>query len=298
MEAAPSRSGPKERLFEDLLRQCNRHEPVGVLSATAVGGLLVYVLRGIIPHATLILWLLAVVFMGVIRYALLRRYASSSPPPLKALSWKAHLYIVALLSGAVWGSASIFLFPLDSVVHEAFVAFTLGGMVAGAAGTLSVVMGVFVAYSAPVLIPLVASFFIMGDQVRISMGVMVLLYGILMFSIAKSISRTNRSYLEARDRAEDLNRKLQEEIAGRIRAEERREKVIVELQEALAHVKTLKGLIPICANCKKIRDDTGYWNRIEFYLKKHSDVDFSHSICPDCMQKLYPGYGEEPEEKE
>jgi len=61
-----------------------------------------------------------------------------------------------------------------------------------------------------------------------------------------------------------------------------------ELTEALANVKTLKGLLPICASCKKIRDDKGYWTQIESYIYKHSDAEFSHGICPDCARKLYP----------
>ncbi len=60
-----------------------------------------------------------------------------------------------------------------------------------------------------------------------------------------------------------------------------------QLQEALDNIKTLKGLIPICANCKNIRDDKGYWNKLESYIEKHSDALFSHSMCPTCMEKCY-----------
>ncbi|MBC8452583.1 MAG: hypothetical protein H8D65_01860, partial [Spirochaetes bacterium] len=59
------------------------------------------------------------------------------------------------------------------------------------------------------------------------------------------------------------------------------------LQKALSEIKTLKGIVPICANCKKIRDDDGYWNQLEEYIRDHSEVDFSHGICPDCAEKLY-----------
>jgi hypothetical protein len=72
-----------------------------------------------------------------------------------------------------------------------------------------------------------------------------------------------------------------------------KEELIGELQEALAKVKTLRGLLPICANCKKIRDDRGYWNRIEAYIGQHTDAQFSHGICPDCAKKLYPELFEE-----
>lgn len=73
--------------------------------------------------------------------------------------------------------------------------------------------------------------------------------------------------------------------------------LIAQLQDALANIKTLHGLIPICANCKKIRDDKGYWSQIEVYLKKHSDADFSHGICPDCLRTLYPDYAESSEDE-
>jgi len=78
------------------------------------------------------------------------------------------------------------------------------------------------------------------------------------------------------------------DITERKQAEEEREEMISQLQSALDNIKTLKGLLPICANCKKIRDDKGYWNQIEAYVRDHSDAEFSHSICPDCAEILYP----------
>ncbi|MCE5265782.1 MAG: hypothetical protein LLG97_19920 [Deltaproteobacteria bacterium] len=77
-------------------------------------------------------------------------------------------------------------------------------------------------------------------------------------------------------------------VAERKRAEEERERLISELQKALSTVKKLSGLLPICASCKKIRDDKGYWNQIESYIKENSEAEFSHGICPDCAKKLYP----------
>jgi len=72
----------------------------------------------------------------------------------------------------------------------------------------------------------------------------------------------------------------------RRQAEEEREKLITELRQALANVKTLSGLIPICAYCKKIRDDRGYWNILEDYIARHSEADFTHSFCPECKKKF------------
>ena len=78
------------------------------------------------------------------------------------------------------------------------------------------------------------------------------------------------------------------DITERKRMEEEREKLIHELQEALANIKTLRGLLPICSHCKKIRDDKGYWNQIESYIRDHSGAEFTHGMCPECMKKLYP----------
>jgi hypothetical protein len=82
-------------------------------------------------------------------------------------------------------------------------------------------------------------------------------------------------------------------VISNVRNFQAKERLIFELQDALAKVKTLSGLLPICANCKKIRDDSGYWNRIEAYIGKHADVQFTHGICPDCAKKLYPELFEE-----
>jgi len=79
------------------------------------------------------------------------------------------------------------------------------------------------------------------------------------------------------------------DITDRKTLETEREKNIEELHKALGEVKTLGGLLPICSSCKKIRDDRGYWNQIEVYIRDHSEADFSHSLCPDCVDKLYPG---------
>ncbi len=70
--------------------------------------------------------------------------------------------------------------------------------------------------------------------------------------------------------------------------EEEREKLINELQEALKEIKTLRGILPLCSFCKKIRDDKGYWEQVDVYIHKHSQADISHSICPECAKEHYP----------
>ncbi|MCK5098416.1 MAG: hypothetical protein KAR45_09960, partial [Desulfobacteraceae bacterium] len=84
------------------------------------------------------------------------------------------------------------------------------------------------------------------------------------------------------------------DISNRKRMEEEQNRLIhtlqeknIQLTEAFEEIKTLKGIIPICASCKKIRDDKGYWNQVEKYIQQHSEAKFSHGICPECSDKLY-----------
>lgn len=83
---------------------------------------------------------------------------------------------------------------------------------------------------------------------------------------------------------------ISKEITERKRIEGEREKVIVELQNALSQIRQLSGLLPICASCKQIRDDKGYWEEVETYLAKYAGVQFTHGICPTCAEDLYPEY--------
>lgn len=83
---------------------------------------------------------------------------------------------------------------------------------------------------------------------------------------------------------------IERDITARKREENERLKLIQELTDALANIRTLKGLLPICASCKKIRDDRGYWQKVESYISNHTGAEFTHGICPDCMHRLYPEY--------
>jgi hypothetical protein len=82
------------------------------------------------------------------------------------------------------------------------------------------------------------------------------------------------------------------DITRRKAAEEERERLLGDLRRALNEVQVLSGMLPICAACKKIRDDRGYWEHVEVYLTERTGLDFSHSICPDCTRRLYGEAGE------
>ena len=80
------------------------------------------------------------------------------------------------------------------------------------------------------------------------------------------------------------------DISERKRAEGERERLVADLEQALVDLQTLRGLLPICSACKSVRDDRGYWHRIEEYVSAHSSATFSHSVCPSCARRLYPNH--------
>jgi hypothetical protein len=91
-------------------------------------------------------------------------------------------------------------------------------------------------------------------------------------------------------RLKTSNTELEKAVGGLEKANKEKERLIHELQKTMDEIKVLQGILPICANCKKIRDDSGYWEQVEKYVQDRSEAQFSHSICPECARKLYPGF--------
>jgi Na+/melibiose symporter-like transporter len=117
------------------------------------------------------------------------------------------------------------------------------------------------------------------------------LFGILLTWFAffgGFVSNIRRRLRVQKVEIQKAHEEIQLEMEERKRAEIAKDNLIVELRDALRKVRTLSGLLPICASCKSIRDDTGYWNQIESYIRSHSEAEFTHGICPDCAKKLYP----------
>jgi len=84
-----------------------------------------------------------------------------------------------------------------------------------------------------------------------------------------------------------------DDVPERRRLEAERDRLVQQLEDALANLKVLSGFIPICSSCKKIRNDSGYWQQLEVYMRDHSDAQFSHGVCPDCMKRLYPEFADD-----
>jgi DNA-binding response OmpR family regulator len=103
------------------------------------------------------------------------------------------------------------------------------------------------------------------------------------------ILRLNQSLREKMEALRTVNQELARENARRRKVADARTQVIAELKKALAEVKTLSGMLPICCDCKKIRNDSGYWEQVDSYVSAHSNARFSHSFCPECAKRHFPG---------
>ena len=100
----------------------------------------------------------------------------------------------------------------------------------------------------------------------------------------KSKEQLIEELFELRQRVADL----EDSEANRLRIVRSEFDFVKELPGRPKHVKVLKGLLPICTSCKKIRDDQGYWNQLEIYIREHSEAEFTHGLCPECVKKFYP----------
>jgi len=140
---------------------------------------------------------------------------------------------------------------------------------------------------------LLASIYLDGDVLAMNLVV----YGAMAAIIAGTVTFFRRSLERVNRELADANQALASEIQDHRNTMQQKAALDTELQGALHEVKTLTGLLPICAHCKKIRDDRGYWKQLEAYLHEHSGARFTHSVCPECLTTHYAAYvnPEDPE---
>lgn len=129
-----------------------------------------------------------------------------------------------------------------------------------------------------------------GINFFLEISIVSLVGPIAVWIVARKGEDLLHSIRDYQTRLIEANKRAESEIAQRKQTQQELESTVSDLQKALEEINTLSGLLPICAACKNVRDDNGYWNQIEVYIRDHADVEFSHSVCPDCMQELYPEF--------
>lgn len=236
----PEQSGrapsyPKNpKLYAEQVRLLYSNSPLGLVATVINSAVLVFILRSVVQHRILAVWFVCILFVSMVRYFQLARFRRLPADSSDIGRWGAWFIVGLAVSGIVWGSAGIFLYPVESTIHQEFLAFVLGGMAVGAAAAFSVVMPAFIAYTLPSLAPLIVRFLAAGDEIHLAMGGMSLLFVALITGIAFRIRRATLDSLvlrfensslishlsSARDKLEGLNRELSSEIAEHRKAEE------------------------------------------------------------------------------
>jgi len=276
------------------------HLPVILLAASVNSVILTLTHWNYASRSILLSWLVCVQLTALLRGVLLLKYRQN---PERG-SWGRWFSWGTLASGICWGFAGVLLFTPGSVPHQTFLTFVIGGMSAGAVTTLSANVRVVLAYLIPSLVPLTVRLFAEGGQLHVAMGGMVGLFLILMIDISWRWHRSTLTLLALEVSNGQLIAQLKSEIAEREQVEENLKKArdfleervgerTAQLQQAIDNVKVLRGLLPICSSCKKIRDDQGYWTQLETFIHQHSEADFTHGLCPACAERLFQGYIEQ-----
>jgi PAS domain S-box-containing protein len=209
----------KEKIYLDQIQKLSGHTIFGI-SATLINSLILsLILWNVAPGMHVVIWFILLVLISLVRLFLQKSYSKVTTTLENAKKWE-NLFILTLaFSGIVWGSAAIFLFPSGSIGHQVFIAFVLGGMVAGSVGVFSVVISAFFAYSIPALLPMVIVFFNLNDEIHIAMSFMIFLFWLIMLLTAKSLNKTLVTSLSLKHENIELVSELQAEIVERRKIE-------------------------------------------------------------------------------
>jgi signal transduction histidine kinase/DNA-binding response OmpR family regulator len=216
--------------------------------ATLVNSLIItFILWNVVSHMLLILWLACNILIILLRHILGHKYKQASTESVKKNLWGTWLIIGIASTGILWGLGAFFLFPFNSIAHQIFLAFVFGGMIAGSAGSYSIKMEAFLAFSIPVSIPIIVQFLTEGSKINISMGGMMILFMIIMLITAKRMHTNiitslklkfeNANLIDflisSKEKTEKLNKKLKIEIAERMHTERELAEVNQQLEKAV-----------------------------------------------------------------
>ncbi len=179
--------------------QCFRHLPISLVAHTANSLILVAVLWGAVGERRLLAWLGAVLLVAAARYMLWRSYGDPRRAGrISGETWRRLAVAGACAAGVAWGSAGIILFHPESFPHQVFLAFVLGGMVAGGIPLLSSIKSAYRCFAIPVLLPITLQFMAHGDRIHLIMGLMILIFGAAMLASSVHVHRVYRDAVELR----------------------------------------------------------------------------------------------------
>jgi len=244
----------------------------------------------VIPHWKLLLWSGSLIFLSLIRSSVIISFKNIAPKGKQIIKWARFHETGAWASGILWALPSLFLWPENSPVHQIVWPVCIVSLAASAVAKYCIWAPTYLPYLLLTVVPVSLRLFAEGGLVYSILGMLGLVFTAILAQTGKLMHDASLKALVLSIRNETLNTFLSEEKAKEEKLNEQLQLRNNELELAFRDIKQLSGLLPICASCKKIRNDKGYWEQIENYIKDHSEIQFSHGICPDCAKKLYPDF--------
>lgn len=283
------------------------------------------VLWNVVPQWKLSLWLGTSVFLTIARCYIVIAFHRTLHTKHDIDRWATLHFFGVVASGIMWAIPSIFLWPIENSVYQLVWPILILPLSAAAVATYYTWTLSYLSFVVITVVPISIRFFVEGGHLFNILGFLALFFIAVLLRAGREMhtdslrafefgirnEALNKNLREGVTKREQLNAQLRKEIKERKLSENelnKRNQELVglneeltstkfnlessnrKLEEAIANIKQLSGMLPICASCKKIRNDSGYWEILESYLKEHSDVMFSHSICPDCAMELYPEF--------
>jgi len=224
----------KQQIEAEQTRLLYSQAPTGFVVTLCNATLVTVILRHEVPHTILLTWFGLMATVTLARFLLVRWYLRTAPAATQVRSWQIWFIVGASCAGLVWGATGMFLFPRNSLLHQLFLAFVLGGMITGAVAMLSWVKGAFLAFLVPTALPITVRFFLQGNEMFVAMGVMCLIFSGALLAIARHHQASVAESLalrfanldlikhlsESEQQANASRVALQEEVVVRRRAEE------------------------------------------------------------------------------
>ena len=278
------------------------------------------------PHWKLLSWAGGLILLLIARGVLTYCYQKKAPTGPAIFRWaKVHVSATIVIA-LMWGVPSVLLWPSNSPLHQMVWTISVAAITAAAVAMYFTWKPIYYAYLILAVVPISFRLLLEGGLFYTVLGIQGFLFGAVLSHIGNTLNAANVNAFKAsirnktlssvlsveKAKTEELNHQLKKEVEERKESQEKlrcrnqelgrlneqqastkRALVITnaELKLALENVKQLSGMLPICASCKKIRNDQGYWEQIEQYIHDHSEAEFTHSICPGCAAELYQGIG-------
>ncbi|MCD6297693.1 MAG: PAS domain S-box protein, partial [Deltaproteobacteria bacterium] len=250
-----------ERVYSEQVKLLYANAPAGMIANLVNSAILTFILWNVISHTVLIKWFSCNFLVTLFRYILVYRYKCTPPESLKVHRWDKWFTFGIACAGIFWSLSGIILFPVGSIAHQVFLAFVLAGMIAGAVGLYSVMMRVFMVFAIPISVPIIVRFFVIGGDIYLAMGGMIILFMIVMLATSQRMHKNVILSLKlqfentdlithlttAKEHVENLNEELKSEIRKHKQADE-------ELRESEKKYRITFQSIPDSITITRVKD--------------------------------------------